>query len=113
MKRPQALRRKVADRLRDLLLLIKGVTRAFWVRESSRVWSPARRPEAVLAEPMEVRCQLWPPILRKVIRPGPGHHHLQEVTAAGTGFLPCAWLVRPDLPNLLQKIITVLKNQKT
>lgn len=98
-------RRQVTERLRDFLLLMKGVTRAFWVRGSSQVWSPARRPEAVLAEPREVKCQLWPPVLRKVIGPGPGHHRLQEVTAAGTGLPPYACSGSPDLPSLLRRLL--------
>lgn len=67
-----------------------------------------------MAEPWKVRGQLWLSCLSSSggRDPGTGHDHLQEVTTAGTGFLPRPWPVPRGPRRLASQINTVFKNQK-
>lgn len=107
------LRREVTERSREFLPVGQGAAELAG-QEEVPGWITLRRLQTALAATREVRHQLLilPLVFRGVINPNAGHHHIQEVTTAGTGFLPFTWSVPRDPLNFLKDNYCRLKNKK-
>lgn len=107
------LRREVTGRPREFLPVEQGAAELSGKRKFQG-WITLQRLQTALSVPRDVRRQLLilPLIFKGVIHPNAGHHHIQEVTTAGTGFLPLTWSVPWDLLNFLKDNYCPLKNKK-